>query len=189
MTPAKPASFQFLPRREKLVLKDWVPLGRVLCPHGVKGALKLGLENPHSQSLQPGISLGFQISDHHLALAEITEIKGGGRIYFKEIPSRNEAEHMNLLPVFIRRDEMPALLDNEVYLIDLIGAQVIHSNGLPLGEISGFSDNRAQILAEVKTLKDEKVLVPFVEPILKSISKDNRTVILDPPLGLFEEEF
>jgi len=82
---------------------------------------------------------------------------------------------------------MPELADDEVYLVDLLGAKAIDTDGNPLGEVTGFSDNRAQHLVEIKTAQGKKVLLPFIHPILQKIDEKNHLIVFDPPLGFFNE--
>ncbi len=63
-------------------------------------------------------------------------------------------------------------------MADLIGFEALDLEGKVLGRVTGFSDNRAQILVEIG-----EMLVPFVKPILVKIDEDNRQIILDLPEG------
>ncbi|HEY1098635.1 MAG TPA: PRC-barrel domain-containing protein, partial [Myxococcota bacterium] len=76
--------------------------------------------------------------------------------------------------------------DDGAYLVDLIGLPVFDVKGTALGTIAAFSDNVAQVLAEVKTAGGQIVLVPFVPPIVDSIEDDR--IVLAPPAGLFDDD-
>lgn len=165
---------------------QWVPLGRVLGAHGIRGALRIHLDNPESNCADVGARLGLLLSSGDLALVTVASRKPGNRISFDGIVDRNEAEAFRGASLLVRRQDLPKTLDNEVYLIDLLGAVAFDLEGNVLGEVIGFTDNRAQYLVEIKTPDDKKVLLPFVAPILHEIDESKRRIVFDPPSGFFD---
>ncbi|MEI6791453.1 MAG: hypothetical protein WCK42_09765, partial [Myxococcaceae bacterium] len=89
------------------------------------------------------------------------------------------AEKLAKTEIWVRRSDFKELASDEVYLADLIGFDAQDLKGEILGKVTGFSDNRAQILVEIA----HKTLVPFVKPILIKIDEDNRCIVLDLPEG------
>jgi 16S rRNA processing protein RimM len=172
---------------EKEKSKDqWIPLGRVLGAHGIRGELRIHLDNPESNCVNPGARLGLLLFSGDLAIVTVVSRKPRDRISFDGIANRNEAEAFKGASLFVRRQDMPKALDNEVYLIDLLGAVALDTEDNLLGEVIGFADNRAQHLIEIKTQDGEKVLLPFVFPILQEIDESKRRIIFDLPSGFFD---
>lgn len=164
----------------------WVPLGRISGAHGIRGELRIHLDNPESKCIDVGAWLGLLLSSGDLAMVTVASRKPGNRISFDGIVDRNEAEAFKGAALFVRRQDMPKALDNEVYLIDLLGAVAFDTEGNVLGEVVGFTDNSAQHLVEIKTQDGKKVLLPFVSPILQEIDEPNRRIVFDPPSGFFD---
>ncbi len=178
----------------------WIYIGRVARPHGVRGAVKLHLENPGGELLRDGLVLRLEIRQTPAGKpasaktvtrdVTITRVYGGANVDLEDVGDRDAAEALRDARVHVRRSEFPAPGDDETYLVDLIGCEVRHTDGRLLGVLESFSDNRAQPLAEVRTPQDEGgalVLVPFVPGIVADVSESRRLVVLAPPLGLFEE--
>jgi 16S rRNA processing protein RimM len=184
-SPSEAALAKQLPiiKKQKLQEEDWLPFGHVAGAHGIRGALKIKVNNPDSEYLQKGVKLGFELPSGDLALMTVSSVIAGGRVHFEEMTSRNDAESWLSTALMIRRQDLPDLLHDEVYLVDLLGAKAIDTEGKALGEIVGFSDNRAQHLVQIKTLKGSESLLPFVAPILHEIREAEHIVVFDPPLG------
>lgn len=171
----------------------WIYVGRVARPHGVRGGLRLHLENPDGDVVRVGVALRLEGADGPAREVVVTRVYGHGNVDLEEIADRDDAESLRDARVYVRRSDFPPPDEDEAYLVDLLGAEVRHVDGRVLGVLERFSDNRAQPLAEVR-LPDEApavdgsrlVLVPFVPGIVVDVDEAAGRVVLDPPLGLFE---
>lgn len=171
----------------------WIYIGRVARPHGVRGGVKLHLENPDGGLLRDGLVMRLEPAKGAKGATRdvvVTRAYGGSNVDLEGVSDRDAAEALRDALLHVRRSEFPALDDDETYLVDLLGAEVRHADGRLLGVLESFSDNRAQPLAEVRTPKEAGgalVLVPFVPGIVADVDEEKRLVVLDPPLGLFED--
>ena len=160
-------------------MNDWIRLGVLGRPHGVRGAFKIHCDNPDSDTLEKGLAIRLQHAgrdvDHVVASV------GGGIVSLEGIADRTGAEALVGAVVFVKRDDFDDD-DDAVYLVDAVGKGVVDVAGNDLGVIAGFTDNGAQPLAEVKTPGGKLVLVPFVPPIVDSVGEK---VVLRVPEGLF----
>lgn len=168
--------------------RGWVLIGRVARPHGVRGGLKIQLENPETKLLRPGIPLRLQNERAGEATLLVERTYGSGLVVLKGIGDRDAAERWRGAEVKARREDFPELTDDEAYLVDLIGARVIHADGRALGVIEGFSDTRVQPLATVRTATGELREMPLVPGIVTAIDEKAGVVEVSPPEGLLEGE-
>ena len=148
-------------------------------PHGVRGALKLHLDNPGGETVHAGLAI--HLTHGKRELDDVVVTVGSGIVTLKGVPDRNAAELLVGAIVLVRREDFVDD-DDAVYLIDAIGKQVVDVSGVVLGSITGFSSNGAQPLAEIRTPEGKNVLVPFVPPIVKDVGV---VVVLEVPEGLF----
>lgn len=156
-------------------------------PHGVRGALKIHLDNPDGETVHAGLGVHLQVAADPTkkqparAFDDVVVTLGSGICTLKSVADRNAAELLVGAVVFVRREDF---VEDEaaVYLIDTIGKDVVDGAGVVLGRITGFSSNGAQPLAEVLTPAGKRVLVPFVPPIVREVAA---VVVLDAPDGLF----
>ena len=156
-------------------------------PHGVRGALKIHLDNPDGETLHPGLPIHVVVAADPTkkrparAFDDVVVTLGSGILTLKASPDRNAAETLVGAVIYVRREDFVPDED-AVYLIDTIGKDVVDGAGVVLGNITGFSTNGAQPLAEVLTPAGKRVLVPFVPPIVREVGA---VVVLDAPDGLF----
>lgn len=161
----------------------FVRIGVIGRPHGVRGALKVHLDNPKGRTLAPGRQLrlvfeGGRTVDHVVATA------GGGVVTLVGLDDRTVAEGLVHAEVQVRRRDF-ASEGEGAFLIDLVGAAVVDVAGKPLGTLKGFIDTGGQLLAEVQTGERTVVLVPFVAPI---VQRAGPPIVLAPPTGLFDDD-
>lgn len=150
-------------------------------PHGVRGLLKLHLDNRDSKTVRKGLVLRLV----RAGVADVSDVitsVSPGIVALEKVPDRNAAEALVGAEVFVKRSDFVED-EAEVFLIDAIGKDVVDDKGTLLGRIAAFSTNGAQPLAEVVTPAGKRVLVPFVPPIVQRIAE---VVELAPPAGLFD---
>lgn len=168
----------------------WIRLGVIGRPHGIRGALKLHLDNPDSETLRAGLEVRLVVGNAAPRLITIEKLQPG-IVTLRGLADRTAAEALRHAVVEVRRSDFVDVDDDDdgvdAFLVDLIGAPVRTVDGVALGTILGFTDNVAQTLAEVRPLgKGPSVLVPFVPPIVHGIDDDG--VVLAPPPGLFDDD-
>lgn len=168
-------------------------IGEVLGVHGVKGALKVRLHSTHSTALAPGRSVRLRRGDQELLIAEILRVsaKPGTdqvRLWLSELHDRNAAEMLRGCSLWMRREQLDPLPEDEFYLADLVGLtlRVGRAPGLCLGTIVGVIDNRMQDLLEIEWAnpqgKTTRWLLPAVGAYLEEYSDAH--LWIDPPEGL-----
>jgi 16S rRNA processing protein RimM len=161
----------------------WVRLGVVGRPHGVKGALKLHLDNPEGGTVVSGLEVRCRQGNRSRPF--VVERWAGGVFTLVGVADRTVAEGLVNAVLEVRRSDFNDDEDEDAaYLVDLIGRRVVDAAGHALGVIASFTDNGAQVLADVTT-STGSVLVPFVPPIVVAIEDDH--VVLAPPVGLFND--
>ena len=149
--------------------EDWVLIGSVAKPFGVMGAVKIHLSNPQSQTLKEGLKLQVENARGQSVVITLGKVRPGGRVDVVEWNSMDQAQLWSGSKAFVRREDLPPISEDEVYLMDLLNAKVLEKDGNALGKIKGFSENKAQHLAIIEVKKGKEVLVPFLPPIVLEI--------------------
>jgi 16S rRNA processing protein RimM len=159
---------------------DWVPLGRVVRAHGIKGEVRLMLDGD-GDVIVPGLVI--QVGGKPQVVASVR--LESGIAAFVGITDRTTAEGLRGQTIAVQRKALPELEDEEVYLADVVDLPVLDTTGRRLGVIIAFTDNTAQPLAIVRVDDGgHQALVPFVAPIVVEVRDD--AVILSPPAGLLD---
>ena len=104
------------------------------------------------------------------------------------ITTKEDADSLNGMELFARRDQLPKLPDDEFYHADLVGLVAFDTGGVELGRVKAVQTNGADDLLEIisPTHKDT-VLVPFTTAIVPTVDLTARRIVIDPPRGLFDD--
>ena len=168
-------------------------MGRLLKAHGLKGAIKLELytDSPNERFV-PGAVLKLQVPETSpwfgktVTVNELRWYNNSPVLFLNECTDRNVAD--TLVKAILLADVDLNETTNEAdtwFDHQLVGLKVIR-DAVEVGIIERVDHLPAQDLLAVKTATGE-VLVPFVKAIVPVVDIKNCTVIVTPPLGLFEE--
>ena len=105
-------------------------------------------------------------------------LQGGGIIaQIKGVDDRNQAETLIGSEIFIRREQLPATAEGEYYWSDLIGLEVVTTEGMALGVVDSLLETGANDVLIVKGERERAV--PFIQgrTIVKIDSEVGRIVV------------
>ncbi len=170
---------------------QWLPIGHIVGAQGLKGEVRVYPDSDFPERFEvPGqrwlcqpeqstpTPIGL-IRGRYLAKKGIYIVKLSG------IDSRDQAEQLRHSNLLVQSTDRPTLADDEYYLPDLVGLAVILQNsqeviGIVISLVSAGND-----LLEVQlNHSTDKVLIPFVKAIVRSIDLESSTLIISPPPGL-----
>ena len=156
----------------------WVEIGSILGPHGINGQVKIKsfTEVPEGMFLYKNLFIGNEQKPIKIKL--VRKIKQNLICIVENIKTRNEAETIRNLILYVKRDEFPILNDNEFYQRDLLNFEVFNLKRESFGFIISFNDFGGGQLVEVENL-NKRFYLPIGETFLKNINYQDREVILD----------
>ena len=167
--------------------KEFLECGRIVCQHGVKGAVKIEswCDAPSVLASLPVLYLADNAGGFSPLTPENASIYKGTVLFsFKEIASADEAIALRGRVVYAKRDDLP-LSPGQVLRQDLLGAPVVDAtSGAVYGTLSEIRESPAADLLVVET-KTGEVLLPDVPAFVRR--KDPETGILVTPIpGFFD---
>jgi len=156
----------------------WVEIGSILGPHGINGQVKIKsfTEVPEGMFLYKNLFIGNEQKPIKIKL--VRKIKHNLICTVENIKTRNEAETIRNLILYVKRDEFPILNDNEFYQRDLLNFEVFNLKRESFGFIISFNDFGGGQLVEVENL-NKRFYLPIGKTFLKNINYQDREVILD----------
>jgi len=172
-------------------------VGYVAGSHGVRGVLRVHLHDPGSHALEPGRRVTLRRDGRALATHEVRQVEpipgkaGHLRVALAGVPGRDEAEALRGCELLVARHELPALAEDEFYLVDAIGLPVVRErDGQALGTIVGLTSNGAQDLFEVEHRGADGRVSSWLLPVLPHhvVEVSKTQVLVDLPLGLLPTE-
>jgi 16S rRNA processing protein RimM len=166
---------------------DWLAVGRVRRPHGVHGEIAVEPLTDFPERLTAGVEVGLG-GDHperRVTVHGVRMHKGDFLLAVEGIRTRDEVEGWRGLHLFLPELPRSELPGGYYYEHELVGCRCVREGGGELGEVTGLQDGPAGHLLVVAAPHGE-VLVPFISPIVVRVELVARTVVLDPPRGLFD---
>ena len=147
-------------------------VGRIGRAHGVKGDVLVHLTTDREERVAIGSRL--KAGERWLTVTAASRSNDRWRVHFEGIDDRSAAEALSRLVIAAEPIDDP----DEIWVHQLIGAEVIEVSGTSRGHCVAVIDNPAADLLELES----GALVPasFVVSVADGI------VTIDPPAGLFE---
>jgi len=147
-------------------------VGRIGRAHGVKGDVLVHLTTDREERVAIGSRL--RAGERWLTVTAASRSNDRWRVHFEGVDDRTAAEALSRLVIAAEPIDDP----DEIWVHQLIGAEVIEVSGTSRGHCVAVIDNPAADLLEL----DSGALVPasFVVSVADGI------VTIDPPAGLFE---
>lgn len=158
--------------------KKLLEIGLFVGVHGIKGELKLKSYTQVPENIFLYEKLFIESFDHKIDLKFIRKTKQNIICKIENIKTRNDAEKLKGLKLFVTRDSLPKLKDDEFYQSDLLGFQIYNLKRESFGLIVSFNEFGGGLLAEVKNF-DKTFYLPMGNKFLKKINYEKKEVILN----------
>lgn len=162
-------------------------MGSIGRPHGLNGEVGVYWEGeapipvgdvvfigPGRESLQPYDILSARIH------------KGFPLVSFAGIEDRNSAEALRGEKIFLPRSSLPAPAEDEAWLEDLVGSEILLEDGTRIGRLDHLEFPAGQEIWAIKNDRGQEILFPARPEFIASIDAQAGTVRIAPPSGLLD---
>lgn len=151
--------------------------------HGLRGEVIIDLRSDDPSLFAPGNLFTLEGPEStELTVRASRTHKDRLLVSFEELRNREDAEKLRGRPLLIEEHAE----EDAWYPHELLGFRALSSTNEELGTVAGFRFGTAQDLLLVNTPRTE-VMVPFVKALVPEVDMESRTVIIDPPPGLFDD--
>jgi 16S rRNA processing protein RimM len=156
-------------------------IARIGAAHGVRGAVKLWTftEDPLAV-LQYG-ALATKDGARSFEVANAREAKGHLVATLKGIATREDAERLNGIELYVAREKLPATDDDEYYHADLIGLTAVNAANEPLGRVIAIHNFGAGDIIEIAPPHGATMLLPFTNAVVPSVDLAAGRVVIELP--------
>jgi 16S rRNA processing protein RimM len=165
-----------------------IVVGVVRRPHGVTGELSVEPVTDFPERFAPGARLRWRTGAAERDLEVVSARPHGARILvrFAGVDDVTAARALAGGDLEIPDEEAVPPPDDFYYLHEVAGWRCEDATGRPLGTAVELERHAFGALLLVDTGRSEPVAVPFVSPIVVSIDRGQKRIVLDPPAGLME---
>jgi 16S rRNA processing protein RimM len=158
-----------------------VCVARIGAAHGVRGAVKLWTFTADPFAVTRYGPLSTKDGARSFEVANAREGKGHLVATLKGVTTRDEAERLNGLELYVAREKLPATDDNEYYHADLIGLAAVTRTDQPLGEIVAIHNFGAGDIIEIAPASGATLLLPFTNAVVPTIDVAGGRVVIELP--------
>lgn len=163
--------------------------GRILAPHGVRGAMRIEsfCDSPAVCAALPALYRRLPNGDYiPLRVLHASVHKGGVLATLEGITSPEEVTPLRGTLLYARRDDLDPT-GERIFLAETVGLPVLHAeSGVRLGRVREVDTSRKTVLYVIDTENGGEVLLPAVPEFIKEIDIA-RAVFVQPISGFFDE--
>ena len=156
-------------------------VARIGAAHGVRGEVRLW---PFTEDPMAVIDYGplstkdgarqFEVVRARIAKDHLVAV-------LKGVTTREDAERINGLELYIDRDQLPDTEDGEYYHADLIGLRALDPTGAEIGKVFAIHNFGAGNIIEIAPLQGATLLLPFTDAVVPTVDLAAGHVVIAMP--------
>jgi 16S rRNA processing protein RimM len=164
----------------------YILMGRIVGAHGTAGSLKLASYAESLEVFAAGRTLLAVDRSGVETAYEIEWARAQGRgalLSIRGIIQRSQAEALTGCDLFIDKAMLPQPEEGAYYWTDLIGMEVVSTEGALLGRIESIFRTGSNDVYVIKH-KDRELLLPALRSVVRSVDLEARRMEVEVPAGL-----
>src|SRR6476659_8887127 len=156
-------------------------IARIGAAHGVRGAVKLWTFTEDPLAVKAYGPLTTRDGARQFEVTHVREAKDHLVATFKGVASREDAERLNGIELYIAREKLPETDDDEYYHADLIGLAAVNAANEPLGRVVAIHNFGAGDIIEIAPPRGAAMLLPFTNAVVPAVDLANGRVVIELP--------
>ena len=168
----------------------FIPVGKIVGAHGVKGNIKVYSYAESLSVFKPG-SLILLINpkgfEKNYKIKWVKPHGGTILLSLEGVENRNSVETLIGSVFFIERANLPELEDGSYYWVDIIGISVFTTDDEYIGLVESIiptGSNDVFVVRNPNKAHDNETLIPAIESVILKIDLKRKTMRVDLPEGL-----
>lgn len=158
-----------------------VCVARIGAAHGVRGQVKLWTFTEDPLAVKRYGPLSTKDGARQFEVAAARHAKDHLVATLKGVTTREEAERLNGLELFVAREKLPETGGDEYYHADLIGLTAVSAAGAPLGRIIAVHNFGAGDIIEIAPPHGVTMLLPFSNAVVPTVDIAGGRVVIELP--------
>jgi 16S rRNA processing protein RimM len=156
-------------------------IARIGAAHGVRGAVKLWTFTEDPLAVRRYGPLATKDGARSFEVTHAREAKGHLVATLKGIATREDAERLNGIELYIARDKLPATDADEYYHADLIGLAAVNAADEPIGRVIAIHNFGAGDIIEIAPPSGATMLLPFTNAVVPTVDLAGGRVVIELP--------
>ena len=156
-------------------------VARIGAAHGVRGAVKLWTFTEDPFAVKDYGPLSTKDGARQFEVTSAREAKDHLVVTIKGVATRDEAERLNGIELYVPREKLPATEDDEYYHADLIGLAAETTVGVTLGRVIAIHNFGAGDIIEIAPPSGATLLLPFSNAVVPTVDIPGGRVVIELP--------
>jgi 16S rRNA processing protein RimM len=156
-------------------------IARIGAAHGVRGAVKLWTFTEDPLAVTHYGPLTTKDGARQFEVAHAREARDHLVATLKGIATREEAERLNGLELYVAREKLPDTDDDEYYHADLIGLAAVTAADEPLGRVIAIHNFGAGDIIEIAPAHGPTLMLPFTNAVVPTVDVAGGRVVIELP--------
>lgn len=167
---------------------DLICVGAIGGAFGVHGEVRLKSFTSEPEDIAEYAPVFTEDGSRAFDVVLTGRVKNGLSARMSGIVTKEDADALKGTNLFVPRDRLPSLPDDEFYHADLVGLSVYDTGGALLGEVRSVQNHGASDLLEIDGpgLKTT-ALLPFTRTAVPTVDLVAGKIVADPPEGLLPD--
>jgi 16S rRNA processing protein RimM len=162
-------------------VSDRVCVARIGAAHGVRGAVKLWTFTEDPLAVKAYGPLSTKDGARHFEVTSAREARDHLVATFQGVTTREEAERLNGIELYVLREKLPATEQDEYYHADLIGLAAVTTADQPLGRVVAIHNFGAGDIIEIAPPQGATLLLPFTNAVVPTVDLAGGRVVIELP--------
>ncbi|GGA92242.1 ribosome maturation factor RimM [Ornithinibacillus halotolerans] len=164
-------------------------VGKIINTHGIRGEVKVLRISDFDDRFEKGNTL-YLVTDNKI-VKELTIDghrihKGFDLVRFEGLDNINDVEHFKGSLLKISESQLTELEENEFYYHEIIGCEVMTSDGEVIGKIKEILSPGANDVWVVQRPKGKDLLIPYIADVVTEVDVKQKQVVIVPMEGLLD---
>ena len=156
-------------------------VARIGAAHGVRGAVKLWTFTEDPLAVKHYGPLSTKDGMRQFEVTHVREAKDHLVATLQGVATREDAERLNGIELYIAREKLPATDDDEYYHADLIGLAAVNAADEPVGRVIAIHNFGAGDIIEIAPAHGPTMLLPFTNAVVPTVDLANGRVVVELP--------
>jgi 16S rRNA processing protein RimM len=156
-------------------------IARIGAAHGVRGAVRLWTFTEDPLAVTHYGPLATKDGSRSFEIATAREAGGHLVATLKGIATREDAERLNGIELYVAREKLPTTDEDEYYHADLIGLAAVTPSNEPLGRVIAIHNFGAGDIIEIAPPHGATMLLPFTNAVVPSVDLAGGRVVIELP--------
>lgn len=151
-------------------------VGRIIRPHGVRGALLVDPISEQLLGLKPGVTVRVGEDRTPVIFRELRRHGGRWLLWLDGVNTREQAEALRGKDLALELEDIPPLPEGTFYHWQILGMQVVSDQGAPLGTVVEILETGANDVYIVRDEAGGELLLPAIESVILDVDLDQRAL-------------